>query len=507
MRTAAQTAFIMAVITLGSKVFGFAREMVMANFYGASYITDAYVMAIAIPSILLGGIFSAVSVAYMPIFSNTIEHEGEEKSNQFTSTVINMLSIIGLVAGLFGYILSDQIVSIFASGFADKTAEITSYFLRISFFYVIFASTSEILESFLRYKGMFIPQIAFGFIQNIILISAIAISAYTSYYYLIFGYLFVYILKLLLMFLLAKQRRFKYYRSAKIGPSAKKIMALSIPVFIGHGMGQINAFVDKTLASGLVEGSISALNYGYLLITMITGLTVTIFNSIIYPKISQASALGNNERLNNIVTKGVTLISMITLPCSIGAMVYSKQIVKIVYERGAFDAMATNMTASAFFYYSIGLFFIALNTLFTQVYYSKQDMLTPVLCGAVGVLMNIFLNLILVNYMVHNGLALATSVSVICNVLLLYTGMKRKYPEIIILESKKKLIKILIASVLSVGLSLLAYLQIIRLFCETFNSTVIILFFIIIFAGIVYLLLLKLFQIDEIKMLRLIFKK
>ena len=112
-------------------------------------------------------------------------------------------------------------------------------------------------------------------------------------------------------------------------------------------MQYINQFVDKTLASRLVEGSISALNYASLLNNVIIDITITILATIIYPKLTQANSLKQYDRFNELVYKGFNVVVIIS-PFSLGAMVYSNQVVQIIYERGAFDITATAMTSSAF---------------------------------------------------------------------------------------------------------------------------------------------------------------
>ena len=172
MRTAAQTAALMAILTLISKAFGFVREMVMANFFGTTYITDAYVMAFAIPMIIFGGIFGSVATAYMPLFSRISENEGEKAGSKFTSEVINLLLIVSIFAAIIGIIFSDQIVSLFASGFSGETARLTSFFTKVTFCYILFTSIAGILEEYLQYKGTFLVQIVLGYIQNGILLIA-----------------------------------------------------------------------------------------------------------------------------------------------------------------------------------------------------------------------------------------------------------------------------------------------------------------------------------------------
>lgn len=507
LRTAAQTAVIMAVFTLGSKLFGFVREMVMANFFGASYITDAYVMAIAVPSIIFGGLLSAVSVAFIPIYSNTIEQEGDDAANSFTSGVLNVLAAAALIAGILGLIFSDQVVYVFASGFEGETATLTSYFLRVTFFYLIFSATADILEAFLRYKGVFIPQVAFGFIQNIILIGVIVFSAYTSYYYLVFGYLLVYFIRLCIMTSIAKKRDFRYYPNVQIDKTVKHIISLSLPVFIGNSANQISSFVDKTLASGLPEGSVSALNYGNLLVAMISGLTISIMTTIIYPKLAQANATNDSKRLTNIVETGISLIVIVAAPCTLGAMIYSNQVVQIVYERGAFDPLATSMTGTAFLYYVIGLTFYSMVILFNQVYYSKHNMKSPVIFGIISVIIDIIMNLILVKPMAHGGLALSTSIGAICGTIFLYTNLKKQYQEIREIIIFRKLIKILVSSAISVGASFLTYQFIILPLNGIFVARTVQLLLAVGVAGLIYLLLLYLLKIEELNLLTGLIKR
>jgi Uncharacterized membrane protein, putative virulence factor len=195
-------------------------------------------------------------------------------------------------------------------------------------------------------------------------------------------------------------------------------MVMAIPVFIGSYILQINSFVDKTLASRLPEGSVSALNYGMILITLITGLTVTVLVTMIYPKITKAYTLQDFDGFNYIIEKGTNIIAIITIPFSFGILVFSDEVVQIIYERGAFDPIATSLTSSAFFYYGIGLTFYALNELLSKVFYSMRNTRVPIVCSGISVIINIILNLMLISSMGHNGLAFATSIAAIVNSLM-----------------------------------------------------------------------------------------
>jgi len=223
-RTAAQTAVLMAILTLIAKIFGFIREMVMANYFGANYITDAYVMAFAIPMIILGGVFGAVATAYMPLFSKITENEGEKAGSRFTSEVINLLIMVSTFAAIIGIGFSDQIVGVFASGFSGETAKLTSFFTKITFCYILFTSVAGVLEAYLQYKGTFLVQIVLGYVHNIIVIGVIVVSAFTSHYYLALGWFFAHMIRVLILLYFAKKRDYHYGAGFKISGTVKLLL-------------------------------------------------------------------------------------------------------------------------------------------------------------------------------------------------------------------------------------------------------------------------------------------
>ncbi len=494
----------MAILMLISKCIGFVREMVFAGFFGTSYVTDSYVMATAIPTILFGGVLGAVATAYMPIYSEIAEEKGEADANHFTSQIINILLIISIISSILGIIFSDQIVRLLASGFHGDTAELTSFYVKITLSYVIFSSITTILEANLQYKGVFLPQVITGYLLSGATIIVIIFSAYTNHYYLAFGLLLGHMARFFIILIISKHKGFKYSKSMELGNTAKRIIALSLPVFIGSSFSQINTFVDKTLASGLKEGSVAALNYGMLLVNMIFALTIGILTTIIYPRLSQSSAQGDYKRFGEIVSTGVELITIASIPCSLGAILYSRQIIQIVYERGAFDQTATSMTSSAFLYYSIGLLFMALADIFIRAYYALHDMKTPILCASISVIINVILNLIFVRYMAHNGLALATSIAAACSTTALYIGLRIKYKKITIIRSKTKIIKIITAAFISVGCSWLAYQWII---IPLINIRLIQLCLAVLTAALVYYRILRLMKVEEVKLIWQILKR
>lgn len=500
-----ETAFIMALLTLVSKVIGFLREMAMATFFGTSFVVDAYVMAIAIPGILFAALLASIATAYMPLLSERIEKSGRDAGDIFTSQIIRILLAVSAVVFILGLAFSNELVSVFAPGFKGETVALTSFFLKITFSYLIFTSITGILDSFLQYHNTFIPQILFGYVQNIILIVVIIVSSYTSYYFLAFGMLIAYIFRFIAISFLAKSIGYNYSRNREnFRNTIKKIMALGIPVFIGSGMGQINVFVDKALASGLPEGSIAALNYANILNTLVMGLSVTVLATIIYPKLTRAIAQEQFSQFGIIMQKGLAIAVMIALPFSLGSMIYSEEIVQIVFERGAFDISATSLTAGAYFFYSIGIVFKSVNLLIVRGFYALHDMKTPMLIAGVGVAVNITLNLILIDSMAHMGLALSTSIAASTSSVLLIITFNIKNKKLANLVSPKKYVKIILVALISIGISKLVFELLINSF---WMPRIIYLCIAVFVAACIYWLLLKVLKIEEIELVEVLFKK
>lgn len=502
--TTAQTAAFMAILTAGTKVLGFVREMVLAAFYGAGETTDAYNMAQNIPNILLAGIVSAVAVSYMPILSRKVADSGDAEGDLYTSRLLNGMTLLISIAILLGAIFARPLVSIFAPGYEGEQAALTVWYLRFAFFSVLFTTFIYIFEAYLQYRSIFFPQIVLGYVQSLAVIVFVVFSAKTDYHWLIFGVVLGFALRGLGCWAIAGRHGFRYSPDFHMGGAVREAIVLALPIFIGGSVTQINTFVDRMLASTLPGGSVSALTYGNEIINAIVMLTVTILVTIIYPKLNQAFAAGDRASIGTMTERGLNVLALLAVPLSLGAMVYATPVIRLVYERGAFTAEDTAVTASAFFCYAVGLTFLAVNQLITKVFYSLHDTKTAVYCSVAAVVCNIVLNLILVRSMAHAGLALATSIAQIINALLLYYTFKRKYPDIRLLSSKRKLAQIVLFSSIAVGISYLCF----SLLNDTIRSPqVVSLAGAVASAGIVYLILLKAAKFEELSILKDLVKR
>lgn len=486
-----KTALIIMLITVLSKILGFGRDLTLSYFYGASNISDAYLVAQTVPSILTGFIGTALMTAYIPIESKIEKKHGFLEGNKYTSNLINIVILIIGVIFLFSLCFTEQIVKICASGFHGENLLIAVKFTKISLVGMFFTALLGIYTGYLQLKEDFVTPVIIGFPLNIIVILSILLSSNGNINILIIGTVLATALQLGIMLIMSYKKGFRYsfilnFKDINI----KETLAISIPVIMGASVNQINVLVDRTIASKISIGGISALNYADRLNLFIQGIFVTSIISVIYPYIAKMIINNNLEGLKKTIKHSVVIVMIFVIPITIGSMFFSSQIIIMLFGRGKFDDNAVQMTSSALFFYSSGMLGFGLREVLARAFYAIKDTRTPTINATLGLILNIVLNVLLSSYMGIGGLALATSISALFTTFLLFISLRKKIGEYDLKSIIISFIKIVITSLFMgiiayYGYQLISikYDMIISLFCAI-NLGMIVYFIIILFMKI-----------------------
>jgi len=228
----------------------------------------------------------------------------------------------------------------------------------------------------------------------------------------------------------------------------KKLIYLSLPIIIGVSVNQVNILIDRTLASRIVEGGISALNYANKLNDFVQGLFVISIVTVMYPLISKMAAEKNIAGLKKTLSESISGINLLVVPATVGMMIFAEPIVRMLFGRGAFDEQAVVLTSSALFFYALGIVGYGLREVLSRAFYSLQDTKTPMINATIAVGLNIILNIILSRFMGIGGLALATSISALFCTLLLFISLRKKIGHFGLKEITLSFGKIVLASIL-----------------------------------------------------------
>lgn len=428
-----KAAVLVGGATLLSRILGFARDVVIAWFFGAGLYSDAFLVAFRIPN-LFRRLFAegSLSVAFIPVFAEYLVKQGKDEANNLVGSAVRFLSVLLVVITISGIIFSPLIVRVIAPGFANFAEKyaLTVSLTRIMFPYVYLICLLGLFMGVLNVLGHFAAPALAPSILNISMITAILfVSPLTGkpVKALAAGVLAGGVLQLLLQAPFLIKNGIYFWRKARIfHPGLKKVGILMLPAIFGGAVYQINIFVSTLLASFLPEGSISYLYYADRLVQFPLGIFAISAATAIFPALSRQASLNDMNALKKTFDYSIRMVMFITFPCMIGLIVLREPIVILLFKRGEFDMQTVRLTAQALLCYSIGLWAFASVKITVPVFYALKDTKTPVIAASISFLANVALSLLLMKPLKHGGLALANSLSSMLNIILLFRALNIK---------------------------------------------------------------------------------
>lgn len=502
MSRTAQNAVVIMMATLLSRVLGFLRETILANFYGTSMVADVFVLTLNIPGLIISIVGSVIYMMYIPMYYDTKDRLGEEESLKFTNNILNISSVFSIIVAVLGIIFAGEIIKIFAIGFEGEKFDLAVKFLRIMMFGVLFLSLNKVQSSFLQVKDSYLPASMVGVVYNIIIIISIFISVKYDSYYLAIGALLGLLGQVLLLIPYMHKNGYRYipYINLK-DESIIKMIKLSMPMMVGVAMSQLNVYVDKALASTLGDGRLSALNYASRLNDFVVALFVTSLITVIYPKLSKFANDEDKRSFKQIIVKSSNCILLVVVPITFGAIILSEPIVRILLERGSFSAESTIMTSNALRLYAIGVIGYAVKEILSRGFYSLGDTKTPMINSSISVIINIILDLLFIKPFSYMGLAMATSISYMVTVVLMFFSLRKKVGsfngKVVVTTFTKSLIASIIMSIVVV----LSYNGLTSILGLSFIGEGISITASILLGALIYVVIIKLLKVEEMNLL------
>jgi putative peptidoglycan lipid II flippase len=420
-----------------SRILGLAREQVFAALFGAGLEMDAFVVAYRIPN-LLRDLFAegALSAAFVTVFTSYEQTDTKENTLKLVNNVILSISIVIAAITFIAYIFSKDLVWLIAPHFKDIAgkAELTTTLARIMLPFLLFVSLASITQGFLNTKKyFFIPAFSSSMFNlgSIVVGGGLAILlpvlGYPAIVGMAVGTLAGGLFQLLVQLPLAIKAGYRFNLTINFNdPGLKKIFMLIIPSIIGLSATQITIFVNTGFASGCGDGAVAWLNYAFRLIFFPIGMFGVAISIAALPVISNYAAKKDIPGLKDSLESALSLVFLLTFPATIGLIILSEPIIKIIYEYGKFSSFDTMMTARLLELYSIGLIAYCGVKIIVPVFYALNDTKWPVIGSFGGVVLNIIIILLFVKYYNQNAIAIATSCTMIFNFIFLFIVLTKK---------------------------------------------------------------------------------
>ena len=426
-----KTVSLLLIVSIISKLFGLVREIFIAKYFGISENADAYFIAIVASTILFGVVALSLNTVVIPMISEMRSRYGLSGENRYVSNLLGIVFLFTLILTILGYVFAPILIKILASGFKGDKYTLAVSLTRIGLPVMIFNGGIAVYKGFLQvHKNFIIPALDGFFISIPLILYLLLFSKTFGVSGLIFMSVISSLLFVILMFFASVNKGFRFVWGLTLkDPDIQKTFIIIGPIILGALSGYINTIVDRTIASRMIEGSISALTYAVKVRTLFIGLTVALLITVLYPALSEYAAAGSTTKLAESLSFGLKSIVLIALPMIAVLAVLNYPVIQILYQRGSFGSLATQMTSHALFYYSFGILGIGVFDLISKVFYSLKDTRTPMIISLFTVGLNIVLNIILSKIMGFSGLALATSISVTASSIILLVLLIKKIPE------------------------------------------------------------------------------
>ncbi|CEA00457.1 putative peptidoglycan biosynthesis protein MurJ [Jeotgalicoccus saudimassiliensis] len=482
-------AILVIFLTLIAKFFGFARDLTLSYFYGTSYISDAYIISLTICVSIFGIIGKSVKSSFIPLYKEIEIKSNLKNENIFLNSVLNIMLVFVLLLSVVCIIFMEEVVFIFASGFKGEVLDMTILFTRIAIIGMSLTVLMNILSGFFQIKGNHTLPALISLPLNILIVIMIVLSSKYSLIFLPVGLLLGGTVQFLILFFYSKKYSFHYkpYINFK-NKSIRKLFRNALSVFIGTSSHQINLIVDRTLASQIIEGGISALSYANRLNSFVQSIFVLSISTVMYPLLSQAAVENNRKQFNHTLEYALSAIAIMIIPVSVFTMIFSEEIITLLFGRGDFDDRSIYLTAGPLFYYSLGMLALAYKEVLNQAFYAYNNTRTPMYNSLLGVSINIPLNFILSSIMGINGLALATSISAVITTILFIISYKKKNKNFSFKNNIIIILKTLVASILMGIIVYYSHVIFIDLFTSWFSFILILIIGIITYIGCLVLL-------------------
>lgn len=436
-KSVARSAGIVSIAVMGSRMMGLVREMVFANYFGAGFLYDAYLVGFRIPNILRD-LFAegALSAAFVKVFTDYQIKKSEAEAWQLASLVLNALAIVLSLVTILGIVLSPQLVGLIAGGFSPEKAALATTLTQIMFPFILLVAMAAVAMGVLNTKGRFgVPASASTAFNIVSLVAGLGFAYFLSgggwekstdenlipsvaAQWAIIGMAIGTLIGGAAQFLIQIPSLFAvgFRFSPRVSfadEGVRRVMRLMAPAILGTSAVQINVLINTYFVSD-INGGQSWLSYSFRLMQFPIGVFGVAIGTAAIPTLSRFAAQNDFKKFRETISSSINLVFLLTLPSACGLVVLGEPIIRLIYERGLFTASDTTMTAWALTGYTIGLTGYAAIKILSPAFYALDDAKTPMIISLCSIAVNgiasyVFREALMPFGFGHVGVALATS--------------------------------------------------------------------------------------------------
>lgn len=423
-------------MTTGSRILGFVRDALVAAVLGTGPAADAYLAAFRFPN-LFRRLFAegAFNTAFIPLFAKALEQEGNEEARQWAAGILSWLVAVVFSLTVIIEILMPWVLMPFVPGFLDDPAkyDLTVLLTRICFPYLMAMSLMAAYAAILNGLGRFTAAAFAPVLLNVVMIAFMAPlvigpakTPVETAIWISVGTIAGGIAQLMMVYGAIRRAGFvPRLHWPRLDGEVKRFWILAIPAVLTGGITQINIFVGTIIASG-ADSAISYLYYADRLYQLPLGIIGIAIGTVLLPELARHLKGGRDREADASQNQALLISMLLSMPAATALIALAEPIVRILFQRGQFDAVATLETSHTLVWFSAGLPAYVLIRVLQPGYFAREDTLTPTVFAGISAAINIVASLALFPLMQHVGIAVATSIAAWANVVLLAVWLGRR---------------------------------------------------------------------------------
>lgn len=430
LRRIARAATLLTAAYLLNGLLGLIRQILIYSAFGTSRELDAYWAAFRIPDLLFtllaGG---ALISAFLPVFTAHLAREEGEAAWRLAGAVLTTVALaVGGLALLAGLLARPLVSALLTPHVPPAQQELTASLMRVMLITPMVFGISGVVMGILQAHQRFLWTALAPIAYNLgIIVGVLAFAPVGGIYGLAWGVVLGAFLHLLVQGPGWRQVGGRYRPRLGWGdPDVREVMVLMGPRLLGLAAVQVNFLVNTRLVSGLGAGYLAALNLAWQLMLQPQIILAQAMATAAFPTFSALAARGERETLRRTVAETMGILLGLTLPIAAGMILLRRPLIAVLFQRGAFGAASTELTAQALQFYALGLPAHAGVELLARTFYALHDTRTPVGVGVGAMVLNVALSLAWVRPLGHGGVALANTVATTLEMVLLVAWLARR---------------------------------------------------------------------------------
>lgn len=442
--------------TLASRVLGFVRDVMLANFFGTSAVFEAFLVAFRLPN-LFRSVFAEGFVD--SVATPALAEYNQEKDKLFSlgNNLISLSLVTASIATILGIIFSSQLVFIIAPGFSADPYKfnLAVSFTRITFVYLLLIAISSDMSSMLcAMRKFFVTAINPIFLNLAFIVGITAFSQIFKNYTLVVAVVIAGILEVIFPFIFLKKEGFNLkinFIAAIKDSRIIKMLKLFVPRIWASTMYHVNIFVDTifcSLAWIVGDGAIAAMYYANRLIQFPLALIAISLSQVAVVDLSAYHKQGRMDDFKKLLVFIFQNMMFFVLPAAFIFLCIPEVIIDVLFRRGEFSSNSLALTSSVLFFYSLGLFFFCSIKLLVSAFYALKETSTPAKTVTLAILVNVVLSAILMFPLRVGGVALGSSIAAFFNCWLLYRALVVKIGPIDWQDTASLAIRLILLSLL-----------------------------------------------------------